>query len=159
MIQSYDQKLEFTDEKLKFYEFFPTFKGFNQWPKLTDIQNLDIQKVKVFEITHFEFFDLVKNGLNGNWNKRISFRLYTSSGQKSPVSGYVDWVNSPVSYDSYLTKVDLTQVKKICVVTFKHSRDSVPKNFVCWIVFYDKTNNVSHIANATGGGSYTTSNV
>ena len=62
---------------MKFFEFFPTFKGFNQWPKLNDIQNLDIQKVKVFEITHFEFFDLVKNGANANWNKRISFRLYT----------------------------------------------------------------------------------
>jgi hypothetical protein len=117
MIQSYNEKLEFTDEALKFYEFFPIFKGFNQWPKLADIQKLDIQIIKTFQITHFEFFDLVKNSLDPTWNRRISFRLYTLSGDKSPVSGYSSWVNSPNGHDSYLTKVDLTKVTKICVVT------------------------------------------
>ena len=108
MIQSYNEKLEFADEALKFYEFFPTFKGFNQWPKLADIQKLDIQKIKTFQITHFEFWDLIKHNPDNAFYNRISFRLYSSSGEKSPVSGFYNWVDSPESYDSCLTKVDLS---------------------------------------------------
>ncbi len=63
-----------------------------------------------------EFYDLVKHNPDAAYAKRISFRLYTEKGEKSPVSGYHDWVNNPEGYNSYLTKVDLAQLTRIDVV-------------------------------------------
>ena len=131
VIQLYNEKLEFTDKALHFQQEFPSVKGYNQWPKLSDISNFSLDQFKEHRVTHLEFYDLVKHNPDAAYAKRISFRLYTEKGEKSPVSGYHAWVNNPEGYNSYLTKVDLAQLTKIDVVV-----NTQVRNAVCWIVFY-----------------------
>jgi len=51
---------------------------------------------------------LTKSNPDANWSRRISFRLYTSTGDKSEVSGFYTWANAPEAHSNYLTKVDLS---------------------------------------------------
>ena len=57
---------------------------------------MDIQKLKSFRLTHFEFYD---NNKHGACPYMIAFRVYTQTGEKSPCFGYDAWAKNPEGYN------------------------------------------------------------
>jgi len=67
-------------------------------PSYSDLRKLSVEQFNSFKITHFEFYDLTKSNPDANWSRRISFRLYTSTSEKSEVSGFYTWANAPEAH-------------------------------------------------------------